>query len=143
MTLQAQFLQFLLAGVTVGSIYALIALGFVTIYNVTGIINFAQGEFVMLGGMLSVWLLGHGLPLPVAVLAACLATAAVGGLMERLAMRPLAGAPAINAVIITIGVSIPPGASAFTFDASSAKLQPRFCQLTCVAGSTTPEPNSW
>jgi len=60
----------------------------------------------MLGGMLAVWFLGAGLPLPLAVLAACLATAVVGALMERLTIRPLAGAPALNAVIITIGVSI-------------------------------------
>ena len=56
--------------------------------------------------MLAVWFLGAGLPLPLAVLAACLATAVVGALMERLTIRPLAGAPALNAVIITIGVSI-------------------------------------
>ena len=50
----AQFLQFLLAGITVGSAYALAAIGFTIIYNTSGVINFAQGEFIMLGGMLSV-----------------------------------------------------------------------------------------
>ncbi|MFU2210279.1 branched-chain amino acid ABC transporter permease [Solidesulfovibrio sp. C21] len=98
--------QYLVSGLTQGAAYGLIGLGFTMIFNTTGIINFAQGEFVMLGGMLSVAFLGLGLPLPVAVLAACLATAVVGALMERLTIRPLAGAPAINAVIITIGVSI-------------------------------------
>lgn len=102
----ASICQYLVSGLTQGAAYGLIGLGFTMIFNTTGIINFAQGEFVMLGGMLSVWLLGTGLPLPLAVLAACLATAVVGALMERLTIRPLAGAPALNAVIITIGVSI-------------------------------------
>jgi len=98
--------QYLVSGLTQGAAYGLIGLGYTMIFNTTGIINFAQGEFVMLGGMLSVWFVGAGVPLALAVLAACLATAALGALMERLAIRPLAGAPAINAVIITIGVSI-------------------------------------
>ena len=54
MSFQAEILQFLLAGITVGSIYALIALGFVTIYNVTGIINFAQGEFAVYGAFIAI-----------------------------------------------------------------------------------------
>ena len=98
--------QYLVSGLTQGAAYGLIGLGFTMIFNTTGIINFAQGEFVMLGGMLSVCLLGAGLRLPLAIVLACLATAVIGGLMERLAIRPIAGAPAINAVIITIGVSI-------------------------------------
>ena len=98
--------QYLVSGLTQGAAYGLIGLGFTMIFNTTGIINFAQGEFVMLGGMLSVCLSMAGLPLPLAIVAACLATAVIGGLMERLAIRPLAGAPAVNAVIITIGVSI-------------------------------------
>jgi branched-chain amino acid transport system permease protein len=98
--------QYLVSGLTQGAAYGLIGLGFTMIFNTTGIINFAQGEFVMLGGMLTVWFLGLGLPLPLAVLAACLATACLGALMERLTIRPLTGAPALNAVIVTIGVSI-------------------------------------
>ncbi len=124
--------QYLVSGLTQGAAYGLIGLGYTMIFNTTGIINFAQGEFVMLGGMLSVWLLGHGLPLPVAVLAACLATAAVGGLMERLAMRPLAGAPAINAVIITIGVSILlRGGAMLAFGKDTAAL-PAFSGMTPI-----------
>ena len=57
-----QLLQLTLVGLTQGAIYALIALGFVTIYNVTGIINFAQGQFAMLGAMLMVTLAPLGLP---------------------------------------------------------------------------------
>ena len=98
--------QYLVSGLTQGAAYGLIGLGYTMIFNTTGIINFAQGEFVMLGGLLSVYYLGAGLPLALAVLAACLTTAVVGALMERLTIRPLVGAPAVNAVIVTIGVSI-------------------------------------
>ena len=56
----AQFVQFLLAGLTIGAIYALVALGFAIIYNASQVINFAQGEFVMIGGMATVWLANLG-----------------------------------------------------------------------------------
>ncbi|MBI4958550.1 MAG: branched-chain amino acid ABC transporter permease, partial [Desulfovibrio sp.] len=60
--------QYLVSGLTVGATYGLTALGFTMIFNTTGIINFAQGEFVMLGGMLSVVFLKAGAPLPLAIL---------------------------------------------------------------------------
>jgi branched-chain amino acid transport system permease protein len=101
-----QLAQFLVTGVTLGAIYAIVALGFTIIFNVTGIINFAQGEFVMLGGMLSFWLLGLGLPLPLAFLLAVVATAAVGYTLDRLAIRPARNAPVVSLIIITIGASI-------------------------------------
>ena len=55
MTLASQLIQYLFTGLTLGSIYALVALGFTMIYNATGIINLAQGEFVMLGGLIMVF----------------------------------------------------------------------------------------
>jgi len=64
MNLTSELLQYILSGLTMGGIYALVALGFVMIHNVTGIINFAQGEFLMLGAMFMVTLLGIGLPAP-------------------------------------------------------------------------------
>ena len=78
-----QLLQLTLVGLTQGAIYALIALGFVTIYNVTGIINFAQGQFAMLGAMVLVSFGPLGLPRPLAVILAVTAVALVGGLVER------------------------------------------------------------
>lgn len=103
----SDYLQFLLSGLTVGSTYGLTALGFTIIYNTTGIVNFAQGEFVMLGGMLGVFFLsGLGLPLPAALLLAVLCTLLIGALMERLTIRPVQDAPVINLIIVTIGVSI-------------------------------------
>lgn len=102
-----QILQYILSGLSTGAIYALIGIGFSIIYNSTGIINFAQGEFVMLGGMLTLFYSGLlKLPLWAAVPCAIL-SATVGGLLfERLAIRPLRRATPINLVIITIGGSI-------------------------------------
>ncbi|MBI4610184.1 MAG: branched-chain amino acid ABC transporter permease [Candidatus Rokubacteria bacterium] len=106
MTAPEQLLQLVLAGLTQGAIYALIALGFVTIYNVTGIINFAQGEFAMLGAMFIVSLVPLGLPLPVAFLLAVAAVVLVGGAIERLAIHPARHASVVTLIIITIGVDI-------------------------------------
>src|SRR3954468_1145879 len=99
----AQFLQFLFSGLTVGSAYALAALGFTIIYNTSGVINFAQGEFIMLGGMLAALLAGAGVPLPLAIVIAVLATAAVGLLMEKVVIEPAQNAQVVTLIIITIG----------------------------------------
>jgi branched-chain amino acid transport system permease protein len=102
----AEFLQFLFSGLTVGATYALAALGFTIVYNASNVINFAQGEFLMLGGMLAVSLLELGLPAWVALPAAVLLVAAVGVAVERLAIRPARDAEVVTLVIITLGVSL-------------------------------------
>lgn len=97
--------QYIVAGITYGAIYAIVAIGFNIIYNTTGIINFAQGEFVMLGGMTAVTLQGI-MPLPAAILSAVIITMAVGALIELLFIRWLAGPSVLRMIIITIGISI-------------------------------------
>ncbi len=105
MSLASELLQYILSGLTMGGIYALVALGFVIIHNVTGIINFAQGEFVMLGGMFMVTLIGVGLPtLPALVLSIILVMIVVG-IMEFGAIRSAKRASPVSLVIITIGLS--------------------------------------
>jgi branched-chain amino acid transport system permease protein len=99
------FFQYLVAGVTYGVIYTIVAIGFNIIYNTTGIINFAQGEFVMLGGMTAVSL-GAYMPLPGAILLAVIATMAIGALIEILFIRWLEGPSVLRMIIITIGLSI-------------------------------------
>ncbi len=107
MELSNQLLQYILSGLSTGAIYALIGIGFSIIYNSTGIINFAQGEFVMLGGMLTLFLLETlQLPLWAAIPLAVLISTIVGLLFERMAIRPLRNASPISLVIITIGGSI-------------------------------------
>ena len=103
----SSLLQYLITGLTLGSTYGLTALGFTIIFNTTGVINFAQGEFVMLGGMMSVYFMHSlGLGEPAAVVLAVLGATMVGALVERLAIRPVRDCPAINLIIITIGASI-------------------------------------
>ena len=102
----AQFLQFLYSGATVGSAYALAALGFTIIYNTSGVINFAQGEFIMLGGMLAAVLAGAGVPLALAILIAVVVTAAVGLVLEKAVIEPARDAQVVSLIIITIGASL-------------------------------------
>lgn len=102
----AQFLQFLFSGVTVGAMYALAAIGFTLIYNASGVINFAQGEFIMLGGMAAVFLVQGGVPLPLAIVLAVIIAAGVGLLVEKLAIEPAGNAEVITLIIITIGASL-------------------------------------
>lgn len=100
------FLQFLLSGITQGSVYALIALGFMVIYNSSAIINFAQGEFVMLGGMIAVTLFAAKVPLPLAIFLAVIITTLFGILFQHLAIRPLKNASPFSMIMVTIGASI-------------------------------------
>ena len=102
----AEFLQFLFSGITVGSTYALAALGFTLIYNSSNVINFAQGEFIMLGGMRAVYFSQTGRPMPIAFMLAILIPAVVGILMEKLTIEPVKGAETVTLIIITIGASL-------------------------------------
>jgi branched-chain amino acid transport system permease protein len=102
-----QLFQYILSGLSNGAIYALIGFGFAIIYNSTGIINFAQGEFVMLGGMLTIFFLTvFKLPLAAAIILAIIVSTIVGVSFERLAIRPLKNANPLSLIIITIGASI-------------------------------------
>ena len=102
----AELLQFLFSGLTVGAIYALVGLGFAIIYNASHVINFAQGEFVMLGGMSTVFFIDLGLPMPAAILLAVALTVVVGFALEKFAVEPARDAPIVTLIIITIGASI-------------------------------------
>jgi branched-chain amino acid transport system permease protein len=101
----ALFVQYALSGITVGSIYAIVAIGFNIIYCTTGIINFAQGEFVIVGAMTAISL-SHFVPLPVAILGAVLITMVLGAVVELVFIRPVRNASVLRLVIITIGLSI-------------------------------------
>lgn len=101
-----ELLQFCVSGLTVGAVYALVALGFTIIYNASDVVNFAQGEFVMIGGMTTVFATAAGVPLPLAVIGAILVAMVVGLLLHRLAIEPARGASPVTLIIITIGASI-------------------------------------
>ena len=113
----SELLQFLFSGLTVGAVYALVALGFTIVYNASGVVNFAQGEFVMLGGMGTVFLFDAGVALPLAAAAAVLAACVLGIALNKLAIETARGASVVTLIIITIGASIfLRGAAQIVFD---------------------------
>lgn len=101
-----QFIQLTVYGLANGAILALAALGFVLIYKATSVINFAQGEFLLVGAYLfyTAYVL-LGLPLVPAVIAGVVAAAALGVLIERLILRPLIGEDPIAVIMVTIGLA--------------------------------------
>jgi branched-chain amino acid transport system permease protein len=101
----AQLLQYLMSGIATGGVYAVVAIGFSIIYNATGIINFAQGEFLMLGGMIAISLT-RLLPLPLAIIAAVAMTGLAGVVLQLVFLSWLKSPTVLRMIIITIGLSI-------------------------------------
>ncbi len=100
------FLQLLINGLVIGSIYALVALGFVLIYKASDVLNLAQGELVLAGAYVG-WALTAQLHLPfmLSIVGALLFAIALGWLIERFALRPMIGEPIISVIMVTIGLS--------------------------------------
>ncbi|MGB7912017.1 MAG: branched-chain amino acid ABC transporter permease [Desulfobaccales bacterium] len=106
MPIFAPLSQYFISGLTNGAIYALIALGFGIIFNSTTIINFAQGEFVMLGAMCAISIY-HLVPsLPLAFAGGVIIVSLVGLVFERLALRPVGEASPLTLIIITVGAGV-------------------------------------
>jgi branched-chain amino acid transport system permease protein len=102
----ASLWQYILSGVVDGAIFALVAAGFVLIYQVTGLINFAQGEFAMIGAMTAASLATAGMPTPAAAGLAVLAAAVVGAICYLLAIRPARAATGVTLIFITLGLDV-------------------------------------
>jgi len=141
----AQFLQYVFSGITSGSVYALTALGFTLVYNATDIINFAQGQLVMLGGMMAVGLHSLGLPLAVCFIGAVATVVIVSIAFEQSAIRPLMGKGVIAQIIATVGVSFVLEAAAMLIWGRDAKTLPPFTGDTPikVAGATIVPQTLW
>ena len=106
MDVLSQLLQLLFSGLTIGSIYALNYIGFVITYNVTGVLNLAQGEFAMFGALISISLVNMSLPLWAAIIVSIIIVTAIGALFERVAIFPARKSSVPTLIIITIGASI-------------------------------------
>jgi branched-chain amino acid transport system permease protein len=99
-------LQSLVSGIVIGSIYALVALGFVLIYKSTAVINFAQGELLLFGAFLCLtFVTTLKIPFWIAFFATLIAAALLGLLLERLFLRPMIGEPVISIIMLTIGLA--------------------------------------
>ncbi len=139
-------LQCLFNGLAQGSIYAIVALGFTIVFSSTQVVNFAQGEFVMLGAMGSYWLTSMHWPLYAAVPAASLLAVAVGMALGWVLMRPLKNASATGLIIITVGASMLLqglashcwGKDAVSVEAFSSGDPLVFTLPHCLSGSATP-----
>jgi branched-chain amino acid transport system permease protein len=101
----SDFFQFAVAGLSSGAIYALVAMGFVAVFSVSGVINLAQGEFAAIGGLVALGGTDAGLPLPVALLVGLLVVVVVAVLMQRLAIAPVRRMTTLTSIILTLGVS--------------------------------------
>ena len=125
-----EFVQFLISGLTVGAVYALVALGFTLVYNASDVVNFAQGEFVMLGGMVTVFATAAGVPLPLAAVLAVCVSVIVGLLLYWLAIEPARDASPVTLIIITIGASI------LLRGAAQILVDKQFHKLPSISGDT-------
>ncbi len=99
------FLQLIISGVMVGSIYALVALGWTIIYKCSGVLNLAMGELTLVGAYICLSFYSWGLPFIPALLATLVATFFLGLLIEHLVLRPMIGQPILAVIMITVGLS--------------------------------------
>jgi branched-chain amino acid transport system permease protein len=152
MSLTSQIIQFFFTGLNVGSIYALVALGFTMIYNATSIINLAQGEFVMLGGLIMVFFTVFlQIPMYLGMILTVAAVTLLGAFFERLAIHPLRNASLLTLIIVTLAGSIlfrgiamflwgkdpyslPPFSSSKPLHLWGATLQPQFFWVLGITG---------
>lgn len=141
----SQLLQFLFSGLTVGAIYAIVAIGFTLIYAASDVVNFAQGEFVMMGGMLTVFFVAMGLPIVGAAALAVAITIVVGVLLQKLAIQRARDASPVTLIIITLGASnLLRGIAGLVFDKQFHSL-PSFSGSApiTVAGATVLPQSLW
>src|SRR5574341_137570 len=99
------FLQLIITGVMVGSIYALVALGWTLIYKASGVLNLAMGELTLIGAYVSLQFYNWGLPFPLALLTTLLIGFVLGIITERLFLNPLIGEPVLTVIMVTVGLS--------------------------------------
>ncbi len=143
--LVTDLLQYTVSGLTLGVIFALVAIGFNIIYNVTEIINFAQGEFVVVGGLLAVFFVGLGFPIPLAFAASVLVTAALGFGMEKFVIRRARNASILSLIIITIAMSMIFKGSAMSLWGKDPYVLPAFSEggIIMVAGAAIQPQALW
>lgn len=101
-----KFIQQLVNGLHVGSIYALIALGYTMVYGIIKLINFAHGDILMIGAFSAYFMISAGIPIPLVIIISIILCILVGVIVERFAYKPLRNAPRISALITAIAVSL-------------------------------------
>ena len=140
------FVQLTINGLSNGAILALAALGFVLVYKATGVINFAQGEFLLIAGFV-IWfmLVQVGSPWFVGVAVAVVVAIALGLVIERTILRPMVGRPVISVIMVTIGLAAVLGAIVQIIWGTRPRAFPDFIPAGSVElfGATVPENRLW
>jgi branched-chain amino acid transport system permease protein len=138
-----ELMQYLITGLTIGSMYAIVALGFVTIYSVTKVINLAQGEFVMLGGMIMFSFTQAGVPYIFSFLLTIITVVIIGWLIEATIIRKAKNADALSLIILTIGAAIfIRGIASMIFGKDAVKIEPFLANnepISIFGASITPQ----
>jgi branched-chain amino acid transport system permease protein len=139
-----ELLQYVLGGLVVGSIYGLVGIGYTGVYNVTRIVNFAQGDFAMLAALSAIALFELGWPLPVAIAAGLAGLGVLGAVVERWAIRP-ARADEVRGIIVTLGVGVFLQGLAIKLWGTDARPMPAFSgeRPLWVLGATLPPQALW
>ena len=133
-----EILGFLINGVSLGSIYAIIALGYTMVYGIAKMLNFAHGDVIMVGAYICFFALARfDLPAIVAIPAAMAVCTALGMLIERMAYKPLRAAPSLAVLITAIGVSYFLQNAALLLWSSSPKVFPQDVFVKKLADGTT------
>ena len=131
-----EFLSYLISGISLGSIYAIIALGYTMVYGIAKMLNFAHGDIIMIGGYVSFCSMYYlNLPPIVATLLAVIACTVLGIVIERLAYAPLRSAPSLAVLITAIGVSYFLQNSALLIWKAAAKTYPPVVRRRCASFS--------
>jgi branched-chain amino acid transport system permease protein len=127
------FLQFAIAGISIGIVYSLIALGFVLIYKSSKVLNFAQGEFVLVGGYLGLFFINLlGTPIWLGVLALIASSAFLGFAIEKLTIRPLVGQPILSIIVMTLGLSVMISGTVIGITGADTGIYPEFIPATPI-----------
>ena len=133
-------LPYILAGISVGGQYALIAIGYTMVYGILRLINFAHGDVFMVSGLLMIYLTASGLPFYITIPLVIIATILLGVFIERVAYKPLRSAPRMSVMISAIGVSYLLQNCALYFTGGLPKVYPKIPYLSdkiTVFGATT------
>ena len=120
------FLQFTVAGLAQGSVYALLAVGLIAIYSVRHIVNIAQGEFATLAALGSIWMMNFGMPPVVAILAGIVSVTLIAVLIERVVIARVKNMTTLVSIILTLGLATLLQALMLLFWGAEAKKLPEF-----------------
>ena len=136
----------IISGLAVGGIFALVALGFVLIYKASDVINFAQGELLMVGAYVGWGLYSTGLPFPLVFVLTLVIAGVIGLLIERVVLRPMIGEPIIAVIIVTLGLSSMLSGLVFgTMSTEVRRFQPEVFSIapTAIGPFLVPEIYAW